>query len=106
MNKNTLFDPPLYEEYKGFLHIRCRFCGKEKTFTAKMPITHFQCECNKLTELGTLKRAWMHCECGRRARYHTNADTPLTEIECVRCGSPVAMEYNRKKRSYTTIKNK
>lgn len=106
MNRNNPLEPKKYREYKGALHIRCSACGKEKTFRPSNPITHYRCDCGAVTELGKLKTAWMNCECGNMKPYHTNEETRLIEINCIRCGQPVAMEYITKKGLYQTIKYK
>lgn len=94
--------------YKGFMHIKCENCGKEVSYNKAEEIqTHFCFTCRKPTELKEekMKRVHMECECGCSFRYWTNQDAKLIEIECLNCGSPVTMEYNRKKGSYITIKD-
>ena len=89
--------------YKGFLHIRCESCGKERTFCAKEPLESHLCSCGHETPLNNLYDAWVHCECGRRSRYKTNSDEYIFNINCL-CGSPVPVKWNKVKRNYETIK--
>ena len=55
-----------YGKYRGFLYIKCRYCGKERAFNAKKPLTGFRCECGQITELEDLKLMYVRCECGRK----------------------------------------
>ena len=38
-------DPEQKEGYKGFLYVKCQFCGKTKDFCAKMTDDRFTCKC-------------------------------------------------------------
>lgn len=51
-----------------------------------------------------LKLAWVHCECGRMSKYLTNRTEEMFDINCINCGTPVAVKYNAKKGIYETIK--
>lgn len=91
--------------YKGFLLIRCEHCGKVKAFCAYEEITEFYCiDCGRTTLLEKLKKLWVHCECGKRFRYKTNQTEKMFDIDCLRCGYPVAIYWNGRKRVYETIK--
>lgn len=91
------------EEYKGFLLIKCKHCGKLKGFCAKTPIREFSCECGGKTELHDLKMAHLHCKCGSHWKYKTNLAEEKIEYNCLNCGSPVDMELNSRRSTYVTI---
>lgn len=91
------------EEYKGFLLIKCKHCGKLKGFCAKTPIREFSCECGGKTELHGLKMAHLHCKCGSHWKYKTNVTEEKIEYNCLNCGSPVDMELNSRRNTYVTI---
>lgn len=91
------------EEYKGFLLIKCKHCGKLKGFCAKTPIREFSCECGGKTELHDLKMAHLHCKCGSYWKYKTNVTEEKIEYNCLNCGSPVDMELNSRRNTYVTI---
>lgn len=91
------------EEYKGFLLIKCKHCGKLKGFCAKTPISEFSCECGGKTELHGLKMAHLHCKCGSNWKYKTNVTEEKFEYNCLNCGSPVDMELNSRRNTYVTI---
>ena len=102
-NKNLTRKP---SGYAGFLHIRCEYCGKTKTFCAKHQLSYYGCkECGKKTDLKDLKQAFINCECGGMARYFTNETAELIELNCINCGMPVALKYNAKKKLYETIRS-
>lgn len=91
------------EEYKGFLLIKCKHCGKIKGFCAKTPIKEFSCECGGKTELHDLKMAHLHCKCGSNWKYKTNVTEEKFEYNCLNCGSPVDMELNSRRNTFITI---
>ena len=92
--------------YYGFLHIRCNKCGNTHSFCSKGRINQHKCpECGKQTELSQLKRAYINCECGGIFRYFTNESEEMFDLTCLKCGQPVALNYNRKKNLYATIKD-
>lgn len=91
------------EEYRGFLLIKCKHCGKLKGFCAKTPIREFSCECGGKTELYGLKPAYPKCKCGSHYRYKTNITEEKFEYNCLNCGSPVDMELNSRRNTYVTI---
>lgn len=93
--------------YKGFLMIRCKSCGHTKAFCSKYELNWCKCqECGEKTILEDLRMLWANCECGRRAHYYTNIEDPVTEVNCLTCGAPVAVEWNAKKKCYQTIREK
>lgn len=90
--------------YKGFLLIRCGKCGHVRAFNSKYELNWYKCgECGEETALEELVPLWAQCECGRHSRYYTNIDTAMTEVNCITCGAPVAVEWNAKKKCYQTI---
>lgn len=90
--------------YGGYLYIKCPDCGKVKGFCAKTRIGNFRCGCGSVTKLQDLVPMYVRCECGRSARYLTNMTEPVFDIDCYDCGSPVAVQWNDKKRQYETIR--
>jgi hypothetical protein len=91
------------EEYRGFLLIKCKHCGKLKGFCAKNNITEYTCDCGEKTELHDLKPAFLKCKCGGDYKYKTNATDERFEYNCLSCGSPVDMELNSRRNTYVTI---
>lgn len=91
------------EEYKGFLLIKCEHCGKIRGFCAKTPITEHRCECGGRTKLHDLKSAYLKCKCGGQYKYKTNITDETFEYNCLNCGSPVDLELNGRRNTYTTI---
>ena len=90
--------------YGGFLHIKRKHCGKEKTYCSKHGIKYHECKnCGERTELKDLVRLYTNCECGRKAAYWTNMTEKAFDVRCVDCGQPVAVMYNKKKNLYETI---
>lgn len=91
--------------HKGFLHIVCPECGESASFCTKKPITERTCrKCGHSIKLENLVDANMDCECGRHFRYKTNGTEPMLEISCISCSTPVAMNWNEKKKMYQTVK--
>lgn len=91
------------EEYRGFLLIKCKHCGKLKGFCTKTPITEFTCECGEKTALHDLKPAYLKCKCGGQYKYKTNVTDETFDYNCLNCGSPVDMELNSRRNTYVTI---
>lgn len=91
--------------YKGFLHIVCPECGESASFCTKKTITERTCrKCGHSIKLENLVDTNMDCECGYHSWYKTNSTEPMLEISCINCGTPVAMNWNEKKKMYQTIK--
>ena len=90
---------------KGFLYIRCEECGKEKGFCAKEPAKIQHCTCGHDTELKDLVVLWANCECGQKSKYLTNMGEYLFDMNCIKCGSPVPVKWNKQKRLYETVGN-
>lgn len=92
--------------YKGCLLIHCERCGKVHPFAVKEPITEAYCkECHKRIPLENLKPLWLNCECGKRIKYMTNHTYSVFDVDCIRCGAPVAVWWNKRKGLYETIKD-
>ena len=90
--------------YSGFLHIKCRYCGKEKTYCSKHRLKYHKCEdCGERTDLKDLVPLYVNCECGTSKRYFTNRTDAAFDVNCINCGQPVAVKYNKKKNLYETI---
>ena len=92
-------------EYTGFLMIDCQQCGNRHPFNAKVPISTYRCkECGGATPLGKLNRLRLFCECGRSYGYKTNINTDeIFDVNCLNCGSPVAMEWSEKRDRYEPV---
>lgn len=93
-------------KYKGFMYIKCPVCGKEKGLCMKKETDHYHCDsCGKRTEFEKpLVPLWVNCECGKRYKYLTNVTESLFDINCLDCGSPVAVKWNGDKQIYETIR--
>lgn len=92
------------EEYRGFLLIKCPVCGKLRGFCAKQPITSSICrECGHDIKLHDLLPVHLKCKCGSDFTYKTNVTEPTFDYPCLKCGSPVDLELNRRGTAYVTI---
>lgn len=89
--------------YKGFLYIKCESCGYTKGFCTKQPIKETRCNCGHFTKLRNLKSLYVNCKCGETFKYRTNLTDRMATINCLKCGSPVDLEYHDKKNLYATI---
>lgn len=95
---------PVPEGYSGFLHLRCGHCGNTHTFCAKRKLSHYECvACGTKTPLEDMTLLYMKCECGRESKYLTNMSEFAFDINCIKCGSPVPVKYNNRKKIYETI---
>lgn len=96
----------LKQLYKGFLHIRCPECGAEKGFCSKNGTDNIHCDqCGyeeKFKE--PLTPMYVNCECGAGFKYLTNKKEEMFDIPCLKCGAPVPIRYNGKKKIYETIR--
>lgn len=93
-------------QYKGFLHVKCPECGDIRGFCAKEPMEGFHCfECGAdIPFTDKLVPLYIDCQCGRGFKYMTNITDDMFDIDCIECGSPVAVQYNTKKKIYETIR--
>lgn len=91
--------------YKGFLIIRCAQCGELRGFCAKQPISSYRCaSCNGETPLHDLASAYIRCKCGKHFKYRTNLEEDAFTYNCLSCGAPVDLVYNKKVRAYQTVR--
>ena len=87
--------------YKGFLLIRCAQCGELRGFCAKQPISFYRCAtCNGETPLHDLTSAHIRCKCGKIFKYRTNIEEDSITYNCLSCGAPVDLVYNKKARDH------
>ncbi len=92
------------KQYKGFLLIRCGKCGKLHGFCAKAPIAQYQCrDCGGFTPLHDLTSLQLHCKCGGRLKYKTNVLEDTFTYNCLTCGAPVDLAFNKKAHAYQTV---
>lgn len=93
-------------KYKGFAYIKCPICGKERGFCMKKESDHYHCDgCGSRSVFDkSLVPLFINCECGKRFKYLTNMTDSMFDINCIGCGSPVAVKWNKDKRIYETIK--
>lgn len=95
-------------KYKGFLYIKCPVCGKIRAFCSRKEVEGYQCmSCGAdipfTEELTSLN---VDCECGHHSYYRTNMKDKSFDVNCIDCGTPVAVTYNAKKKLYETMKEK
>lgn len=90
--------------YKGFLYIRCPSCGAVKGFNSKVDMYRYHChECDQWSDLNDMVFLYVNCECGVFYHYRTNMIDPVFELDCLECGSPVAVTLNVPEGVYETI---
>ncbi len=88
----------------GFLLIECAHCGDVHTFCAKQPITTYRCgKCGHHTPLANMRRLRVMCECGSKYNYRTNIVTQQMDVNCFKCGCPVAVEWSERRIQYEPI---
>ena len=92
------------ESYKGFLLIQCRKCGKIRGFCTKTIASETFCECGEVTPFHDMKRLTLECKCGKRFRYMTNVKADTFSYNCLACGSPVDLVYNRAEKRFETLR--
>lgn len=92
-------------KYQGFLYLRCPECGKVKAFCSKKELRGYHCfECGADTPFtDELKKMYLNCQCGQRSVYWTNITDPMLDVNCPKCGNPVAVSWNEKKGIYQPI---
>ena len=86
----------------GFSHIRCEYCGAEKTFCAKGWYSKYTCDrCGQVTRLrGHVHPARATCKCGNKSIYSTNVEESAFDIPCVVCGAPMSVVWTPGKNRY------
>lgn len=88
----------------GFLIIKCSHCGDVHAFCAKQPITVYRCEkCGGHTPLTDMSPLRIMCECGSKYNYRTNITENQMDVNCYRCGCPVAVEWVERRGRYEPI---
>lgn len=94
------------DAHSGFLYIKCVHCGAERAYCQKAPSEYSICKrCGSRTYFTEpLKQILVSCECGQRSRYLTNMTDDMFDIQCIDCGSPIAVKYNQKTKRYETIR--
>lgn len=91
--------------HKGFLLIRCAQCGDLRGFCVKQPISSYRCAaCGGETPLHDLMSAHIRCKCGKSFKYRTNIEKDSITYNCLSCGAPVDLAYNKKARAYQTVR--
>ena len=93
-------------KYKGFMYIKCPVCSKERGTCFKKESDHYHCDsCGSRSEFEKpLVPLWVNCECGKRFKYLTNMTEPMFDVNCLNCGAPVAVKWNKDKQIYETIR--
>ena len=90
--------------YSGFLYVECEHCDTVRGFCAKDKLSYYKCgQCGEKTGLTDMVRLYLDCECGKRSVYWTNLTDEAFDVNCIACGTPVAVKYNAKKKCYETI---
>lgn len=76
---------------RGFVSIKCPQCGKVHTTCLHEARTIFNCrDCGQPVALEGLKSIKMECpRCRFKARYLTNREEKLIQMECLNCSHPV-----------------
>ena len=97
-----LADPEQKEGYKGFLYVKCQFCGKTKDFCAKETITEAKCLCGEKIPLKNLRPMYVKCDCGKDFRYFTNMTDDRFTCKCINCSSRVKIRMNTRGTAYVT----
>lgn len=90
--------------HTGFLFIECAHCGDIHAFYTKQPIMIYRCnECGGRTPLTDMHRLRVMCECGAKYNYLTNIVTRQMDVNCFKCGCPVAVEWVERRERYEPI---
>lgn len=90
--------------YRGFLHIKCNRCHKEKSFHIKWPLDRHRCECGHMTELRDLSEIVGKCGCGWKMKYFTNQDADSFELKCPSCDEAVLVKWDFRNKRYERVK--
>ncbi len=91
--------------YKGFLYLKCNVCGEVTGFCSAQELAFYRCKkCGKSTLFSTpLKKVYFTCECGRNYSYWTNLTDNMFDINCMNCGMPVTVHYDKKDNCYRNL---
>ncbi len=88
----------------GFLIIQCAHCGDVHAFCARQPIENYRCDkCGGRTPLTDMFPLRVMCECGSKYSYRTNIVTKQMDVNCYKCGCPVAVEWSDRRGRYEPI---
>lgn len=96
----SAYEPTPEKGYRGFLHMKCDKCHKEKSFHIKWPLKEYRCECGHTMPLHGLSKVVAKCECGWDLKYFTNQDADAFEIKCISCEKPVLVKWNFRHKRY------
>lgn len=96
----SAYEPTPEKGYRGFLHMKCERCHKEKSFHIKWPLKEYRCECGHTMPLKGLSKVVAKCDCGWDLKYFTNQDADAFEIKCISCGKPVLVKWNFRHKRY------
>ena len=86
--------------YRGFLHMKCGKCHKEKSFCVKKPLKEYRCACGHTTPMKGLNKVVAKCDCGWDIQYYTNHDADAFELNCFGCGEPVLVKWSFRHKRY------
>lgn len=88
--------------YKGFMLLKCPSCGAVKGFCAKKEMKGYHCfECGHDSLFSEpLRNAKVRCKCGMGYTYKTNMEEEMFEVDCLKCGAPVALKWNGRRKAY------
>lgn len=93
--------------YKGFIYWKCKKCGAIRGFCLKKEskgIHCMSCGDDSLFE-EPLKPMYAKCECGQSFKYMANMDEEMFDMDCIKCGTPMPIEWNGHDMCYQTIKD-
>lgn len=93
-------EPTPDKGYRGFLHIKCDECHKERSFHMKWPIKEYRCECGHTQPLHGLSKIVAKCDCGWELKYYTNQDADAFEMTCPSCGEKILVKWNFRHKRY------
>ena len=96
----SAYEPTPETGYRGFLHMKCDKCHKEKSFHIKWPLKEYRCECGHTTPLHGLSKVMAKCECGWDLKYFTNHDADAFSLKCIDCGETVSVRWNFRHKRY------
>ena len=92
--------------YGGFLYIKCKHCGKIRGFCSKTAVDSYTCSCGETLYFSEEDIVPMIADCpncGSHFKYHTNIVENSILYDCLKCGSPIDLEYNTRRKQYNTV---
>ena len=93
-------EPTPEKGYRGFLHIKCDECHKERSFHMKWPIKEYRCECGHTQPLHGLSKIVAKCDCGWELKYYTNQGDDSFEMTCPSCGEKILVKWDFRHKRY------